>query len=59
MQQIKINTGFQMMQVSPRWIALIQFVQVHPFVMFEKLRFEHAEPFLGEVDLKVKESIKF
>lgn len=57
-QQIKLQQ-LQVLNLSPSWINFIKFIQQHPFVTFEKLKFVNGNPDWGEIDLKIKESIKF
>lgn len=63
-QQIQLQ-HLQMIRLSPHWISFIQFIQQHPFVTFEKLKFISGDPDWGEVKLeaptkaKIKESVKF
>lgn len=56
---VKVSQKLQVVEVSQHWLNLIAFVRKHPYVTFEKLKFVAAEPDWAEVDLKVKESIKF
>lgn len=52
-------TVSKVLRLSPKWVALFEYVQVHPFVKFEHLEFTNGEPNLGSRELKVIESIKF
>lgn len=42
----------QVINLSERWVRFIQFVQQHPFVTFEKLRFDNGEPNWFTHDIK-------
>ena len=49
----------KVLKLSPAWINLFEYVQLHPFVTFEKLEFVNGEPSLGTQELKITESIRF
>lgn len=53
---IKLN---RTVAVSQKWLEFWDFVQKHPFATFDKLRFENGDPVWGEMEVKVKESVKF
>jgi len=49
----------KIISLSPSWVSLFEFVQKHPFIMFEKLKFENGEPRIGNTDVKMIEQHKF
>ena len=55
-QKVQID---HVIKLSPAWVNLFEFVQKHPYITFERLRFENSEPDFGSVELKITESIKF
>lgn len=55
-QKIQIE---KVLKLSPAWISLFEFVQSHPFIMFEKLEFANGEPKIGSTEVKMVESHRF
>lgn len=49
----------KILKLSPAWVKLFEFVQQHPHVAFEQLKFKNADPDFGTQDLKITESIRF
>ena len=49
----------KIIKLSPAWVSLFEFIQQHPFVLFEKLEFSNGEPRIGTTELKITESHRF
>lgn len=57
--QIQLPKIQRTIKLPPSWVKFFDFVQEHPYIQFEKLKFEGGEPTLGTVEIKMIESIKF
>lgn len=58
-EQITVQRISKVIKLSPKWVALFEYTQKHPFVKFEHLEFTGGEPNIASLDLKITESIKF